>query len=252
MPAHAVVDEESWIVERKVLLAKEKELTRLRAELAAQRRALPWRRVDKDYVFAAPSGQRSLADLFEGRSQLIVYHFMFDPAWEEGCKSCSMAADHYAPSIAHLNARDVSLVTISRAPLEKLLAFQKRMGWRFPWVSSSQCDFNRDFGVSFSEEEMASGNAIYNYGSGGFPVSEAPGLSVFVRDDDGQIYHTYSTYGRGLELVLGVYELLDVAPKGRDEDTLPYPMAWVRHHDAYADEAFVDPYVETIKSAGQS
>ena len=252
MPNHAVVDPETWLEQRKALLAKEKEFTKLRDGLAAERRALPWKKVEKRYEFEGPDGRETLADLFAGRSQLIVYHFMFDPTWEEGCKSCSLGADHYEPSIAHLKARDVSMVTVSLAPLAKLEAFQKRMGWQMKWVSSFGSEFNKDFGVSFSDEEREAGNAFYNYGSGGFPVSEAPGLSVFARDQAGDVFHTYSSYGRGLELILGVYNLLDVVPKGRDEDSLPYPMAWVRHHDAYDNAEFVDPYVSEIAPAAGS
>jgi predicted dithiol-disulfide oxidoreductase (DUF899 family) len=232
-PAHTVVSPEEWLAARKGLLAKEKEFTRLRDELSRQRRELPWERVDKRYVFAGPDGPETLADLFAGRGQLAVYHFMFGPEWPEGCPSCSMAADHFDGSLAHLAQRDVTLIAVSRARPERIAAFQKRMGWRFKWVSSHENDFNRDYRVSFTPEEMAQGNAPYNYDRKGFPSDEAPGLSVFLKGEDGEIYHTYSTYARGLEELLGVYTYLDFAPKGRDEAGLPHPMAWVRHHDRY-------------------
>jgi predicted dithiol-disulfide oxidoreductase (DUF899 family) len=231
---HEIVSPEEWLQARKRLLAKEKEFTRLRDELSRQRRELPWERVEKQYVFEGTDGTRkTLADLFDGRSQLAVYHFMFGPEWAEGCPSCSMAADHFDGSLVHLAQRDVTLVAVSRARPEQIAAFQKRMGWRFPWVSSYGNDFNRDYRVSFTPEEMAQGNAPYNYDHKGFPSDEAPGLSAFVKAEDGEIYHSYSTYARGLEELLGVYTVLDFAPKGRDEDGLPHPMAWVRHHDRY-------------------
>ena len=230
-----IVSPEEWLQARKRLLEKEKEFTRLRDELSRQRRELPWERVEKNYVFTRPDGrQETLADLFDGRSQLAVYHFMFGPEWPEGCPSCSMAADHFDGNLVHLAQRDVTLAAVSRARPEQIAAFQKRMGWRFPWVSSYGNDFNRDYRVSFTPEEMAQGNAPYNYERKGFPSEEAPGLSVFLKDENGEIFHTYSAYARGLEELLGVYTFLDFAPKGRDEASLPYPMAWVRHHDKYA------------------
>jgi predicted dithiol-disulfide oxidoreductase (DUF899 family) len=231
--AHEVVSSQDWLLARKELLAKEKELTRLRDDLSRQRRELPWERVEKNYVFEGPNGKETLADLFAGRSQLIVYHFMFGPEWPEGCPSCSLAADHFDGSIAHLAERDVTLAVVSRAPLDRIEPFKQRMGWRFKWVSSCGNDFNRDHNVSFTPEQMAQGNAPYNYAASGFPSEEAPGVSVFTKDEDGEIFHTYSTYGRGVEELLGVYKYLDWTPKGRDEESLPYPMAWVRHHDRY-------------------
>jgi len=231
MTDHTVVSHEEWIAARKELLAKEKEFSRLRDALSEQRRSLPWEKVETPYVFGGPDGQETLADLFDGRSQLIVYHFMFDPAWDEGCKSCSFLADHYDPSTVHLRQRDVTLVTVSRAPLDKLQAFQKRMGWKFKWVSSLGSDFNRDYDVSFSPEELA--DVYYNYGMQSFPAPEAPGISVFFKDDDGGIFHTYSSYARGLDMFLGTYHLLDIVPKGRDEDGLSFTMEWIRHHDRY-------------------
>jgi predicted dithiol-disulfide oxidoreductase (DUF899 family) len=244
MTRHATVSQQEWIKARKELLRKEKELTQLRDELAQQRRNLPWTRIDKTYVFDDGQGKRSLAELFGPHSQLIVYHFMFDPAWSEGCKSCSLVADHYDPLIVHLAHRDVSMVTVSLAPIEKLLSFKHRMGWNFEWVSSLGSEFNRDFYVTFTPEELAQKTANYNYDYKPFPVTEAPGVSVFVKDDNSQVFHTYSSYARGLESILGIYSLLDFVPKGRGEDDLTYPMEWIRHRDRYDDAAFVDPYVE--------
>lgn len=221
---------EEWIAARKELLKKEKEFTRLRDELSVMQRALPKERIEKKYVFDGPDGEETLADLFDGRSQLIVYHFMFDPEWEEGCKSCSLLADHYAPSIPHLVARDVTMVTVSRAPLEKLQAFSKRMSWNFKWVSSGNNDFNYDYNVSFKPDQE---EVVYNYQKGKFRNTEMPGISVFEKDADGNVLHTYSSYGRGLESFLSVYQLLDIVPKGRDEGDLSYGMSWVRHHDKY-------------------
>lgn len=233
MLRNEVVSGEKWVAARVELLRKEKELTRLQDELARERRTLPWVLVTKDYTFDGPSGKRTLADLFGRHSQLAVYHFMFDPDWEQGCKSCSLAADHFEPSILHLAHRDVSFAAVSRAPIAKLTAFQKRMEWEFPWVSSFGNSFNRDFAVTFTPEEVAAKATHYNYQLKPFGQTEAPGLSVFVKDEDGAIFHTYSCYGRGVEWLLGVYNFLDRVPKGRDEDGLPYGMDWVRHHDRY-------------------
>lgn len=238
---HGIVSPEEWLQARKRLLEKEKEFTRMRDELSRQRRELPWERVEKRYVFEGPDGRETLADLFGGRSQLIVYHFMFGPDWPEGCPSCSMVADHFDGSVVHLAQRDVTLVAVSRARPGQIAAFQKRMGWRFQWVSSYENDFNRDYRVSFTPEELAPGSAPYNYGSSGFPSEEAPGVSVFFKDEEGEIFHTYSAYARGVEELLGVYRFLDFAPKGRDEGGLPYPMAWVRHHDRYEPAAQAAP-----------
>jgi predicted dithiol-disulfide oxidoreductase (DUF899 family) len=237
---HEVVSKEQWLAARKAHLAREKELTRLRDELAAERRNLPWTRVDKAYTFDTPAGKRTLADLFGGRSQLVVYHFMFGPEWQEGCPSCSYVSDHIDGALPHLAARDVSMVAISRAPLAKIQAFKSRLGWRFPWVSSHGTDFNTDFGVSFSKEEIARGAVNYNYVAQTFPSEEAPGVSVFYKDAAGAVYHTYSTYGRGVEVLVGTYMILDLAPKGRDEDQLPFSMSWVRHHDRYGTDVFAD------------
>jgi predicted dithiol-disulfide oxidoreductase (DUF899 family) len=237
---HAIVSRDEWLSLRKELLSKEKELTQLRDQLSAERRALPWVRVDKNYVFDAPGGKVSLSDLFDGRSQLVIYHFMFGPEWQEGCPSCSFVCDHLDGALAHLAARDVTMVMVSRAPLAKIEAFKKRMGWRFRWVSSYGSDFNADFHVSFTKEERAQGQVNYNYTRQGFPSEEAPGLSVFYQGAGGELFHTYSTYGRGLEPLIGTYMILDLVPKGRDEDHLSFPMAWVRHHDRYGTDEFAD------------
>ena len=229
-----IVTQAEWLKARRALLEKEKAFNRDRDALSAARRDLPAVKVEKPYAFQSPSGMQTLAELFGGKRQLITYHFMFDPSWEEGCKSCSLLADHFDGMRPHLGARDVAFVAISRAPLPKLLAFQKRMGWTFPWLSSAETDFNYDFGVSFRPEDKTEGKPGYNYGSGKFPTSEAPGLSVFLRDDAGGVLHTYSTYARGLDLLIGAYNYLDLTPLGRQEKDLPYGMAWVKHHDKYA------------------
>ena len=228
---HQVVSRDEWLAARKALLAKEKQFTHARDQLSAERRSLPWVRVDESYVFDGPGGKELLAELFAGKSQLIVYHFMYGPDWEEGCKSCSFWADSFDRIIVHLNQRDVSMVAVSKAPLATLEAFKKRMGWSFKWVSSFHNDFNRDYHVSFTPEEQAT--ASYNYQPGGFGSTEAPGVSVFAKDHSGAIFHTYSCYARGLDALNAAYQLLDLVPKGRDEFGLPYPMAWVRHRDRY-------------------
>ncbi len=228
-----VVSRREWLTAHTQFLAKEKELTRLSDELAGLRRELPWTRVEKEYVFTGPQGKLSLADLFNGRSQLATYHFMFGPDWEEGCPGCSYVMDHMQGAVEHLGARDVSLVLISRAPVEKLAAFPKRMGWHFRWVSSGGNDFNRDFGVYFTKQEVDSGAKAYNFATTAPHGEENPGLSCFCKDPGGTIFHTYSTYGRGLEAMLGTYAILDRVTKGRNEGGLPSPMAWVRHHDKY-------------------
>jgi len=230
---HRVVSREEWLVERKALLTKEKELTRLGDSIAEQRRALPWVRVAKSYLFDTARGRRALADLFEGRSQLLVQHFMFGPGWKQGCPSCSYMADHSDGMVAHLAARDVTLVAVSRAPLDEIERFRRRMGWRFPWVSSNGSDFNYDFGVSFSAEELAKCEIYYNYDLSPDVEEELPGVSVFYKDEAGQIFHTYSTYGRGVEVMMGTYRMLDLLPKGRAEREVPHKMEWVRHHDRY-------------------
>ncbi|MDM0038950.1 thioredoxin family protein [Variovorax sp. J22G21] len=230
---HPVVSKERWIAERKSLLARERELTHLRDQIARERRALPWERVEKNYTFDTPEGRRSLPDLFEGRSQLLVQHFMFGPGWEQGCPSCSFMADHIAGMQVHLEHRDVTLLVVSRAPLDEIERFRQRMGWQFKWVSSHGSDFNHDFGVSFTPEAMARGEVYYNYSVRPFPSEEAPGISVFCKDGAGDVFHTYSTYERGVEVMMGTYNLLDLMPKGRDEHNPVYAMDWVRHHDRY-------------------
>src|SRR5712692_7114040 len=230
-----IVSRDEWLVARKAHLAREKELTRLRDQVSAERRKLPWVKIDKPYVFDGPRGKETLADLFDGRSQLIVYHFMFGPGWEQGCPSCSFLADHFDGAVVHLAHRDVTLLAVSRAPLPQIEAFKRRMGWRFKWVSSYGNDFNRDYHVSFTTDEMAQGKVNYNYEMREFGSEEAPGASVFYKDAAGDVFHTYSSYARGLDMLLGAYHYLDLVPKGRDEDALAYTMAWVRHHDRYDD-----------------
>jgi len=246
MPLHKVVSKQEWLVARQELLAREKEFSRLRDELSQQRRDLPWEKVEKEYIFEGPDGKESLGELFEGRTQLIVYHFMFDPEWDEGCKSCSFIADHYDPSIVHLKHRDVTMVTVSRAPLPKLEAFKQRMGWSFKWVSSFGTDFNWDYHVSFKPDDVAKRRVYYNYGFQSFPAAEGPGISVFCKDDSGAVFHTYSSFSRGLDMFLGAYHLLDIVPKGRDEARFTYGMEWVRHKDRYGDPGFIDPYVSLV------
>ena len=238
-----VVSRAEWLEARKALLAREKAFTRQRDEMSREVRALPWVKVEKNYVFDGPAGKASLADLFEGRGQLIVYHFMFDPEWSQGCKSCSFVADHYNPLLIHLAHRDVSFATVAKAPIVKIEAFKKRMGWTFPWVSSFGSDFGRDFHVSFTDEELKSGMAEYNYKNEIYPIRELPGLSVFMKDQRGNIFHTYSTYARGLDIFLGTYHYLDIVPKGRDEEE-GAGMNWLRHRDRYDDKNFVDPWLE--------
>lgn len=230
---HPVVPRKDWIAARKELLAREKEFTRLRDELSAARRALPWVKINKTYTFDTPEGPTTLAGLFDGRSQLFVHHFMFDPNWTEGCPSCSFWADTYNGIDVHLAHRDITLVAISRAPLEKLEAYKRRMGWTFRWVSSANSDFNFDYRVSFTPEQHADHTLIYNYAPTEFPGDELPGASVFYKNDGGEVFHTYSTYARGLDMLNAAYHHMDLTPKGRNEDDLPYPMAWVRRHDQY-------------------
>jgi predicted dithiol-disulfide oxidoreductase (DUF899 family) len=242
MTEHRTGTREEWLAARLELLEAEKELTCRSDELARRRQELPWVKVEKNYVFDSPQGKVTLADLFDGRSQLIVYHFMFHPEWREGCPSCSFVVDHLDGTIPHLAARDVSLVIVSRAPLAKIEAFKKRMGWRFRWVSSFDSDFNYDFHVSFTPEQKATGKVDYNYAMEEFPSDEAPGASVFYKDPaSGEIFHTYSAYARGLEPLMVTYTLLDRVPKGRDEDQLAFSMEWVRHHDRYGTDLFLDP-----------
>lgn len=236
-----VVSREEWVAARRKLLAKEKQLTRERDAVAAERRQLPWVKVEKKYVFDAPGGKKTLADLFEGRSQLIIYHFMFGPDWKEGCPSCSFNMDHTDGALVHLAQRDVSFAAVSRAPYSKIDAFTKRMGWKFNWVSSHGTDFNYDYQASFTPEQIAEGRVEYNFDLVEFPSAEAPGISVFYKDQNGDIFHTYSAYARGSENTINTYNYLDYVPKGRDEDDLPFTMAWLRHHDRYEDGYLADP-----------
>ncbi|MFZ2024611.1 MAG: DUF899 domain-containing protein [Terracidiphilus sp.] len=237
---HTVVSHDNWIAARKEFLKKEKEFTRQRDEISRLRRELPWEKVDKPYKFAGPSGQLSLADLFAKRSQLIVYHFMLGPGWKEGCPSCSYLADHFDGMTIHLANRDVTFAVVSHAPLAEIETFKTRMGWKFNWYSSFGSDFNYDYQVSQSPDEAGKQEVLYNYEMMAFPSTERPGLSVFSKDASGKVFHTYSTYARGLDILVGTYNFLDVAPKGRDEAGLKHTMAWVRHHDKYDDNYVVD------------
>jgi predicted dithiol-disulfide oxidoreductase (DUF899 family) len=246
---HKVVAQTEWITARKELLRKEKELTHLRDEISRQRRALPWEKVEKNYVFDGARAKESLSDLFDGRSQLIVYHFMFGPGWKEGCPSCSFLADSFDGAAVHLSHRDVTFLAISRATLPEIEAFKKRMGWQFKWVSSLGNEFNHDYHVSFTKEEQAKGKVYYNYDMMEFPSEEAPGASVFYKNEAGEIFHTYSSFGRGLDAMITTYNWLDLAPKGRDEDGLAFTMAWVRHHDKYEEGQMIDPKATYVAPA---
>ncbi len=241
MANHPVVSRDEWLVARKELLVKEKQLTRLHDEVARQRRELPWVKVEKDYVFDSLDGPVSLAKLFGKNSQLIVHHFMFSPQWEEGCVGCSFHADHVDGALVHLENHDVSFVRVSRAPLDKIQAFNKRMGWKPRWVSSFGNRFNFDFQVSFDDDALARGDAIYNYREHKGPMTDLPGVSVFTRNEKGEIFHTYSTFGRGDEAAVSTFVYLDMTPNGRAENG-PHKnlMDWVRHHDRYDHKGFVD------------
>lgn len=228
-----VVPHEEWLKARLELLAAEKEFTRQRDALTRRRMAMPWERVEKSYRFEGPDGSLSLADLFDGRSQLVVYHFMLGPDWKEGCKSCSFWADNFNGIPIHLNHRDVAFTAVSRAPLPRIEAYRKRMGWSFPWVSSHGSDFNFDYQVSATPEQLAEGRAYYNYAVQPNTDSEQVGISVFYRNEEDAVFHTYSCYQRGVEMVNGAYHFLDLVPKGRDEDDLEFSMEWVRRHDQY-------------------
>ncbi|MBW8640323.1 thioredoxin family protein [Hoeflea sp. WL0058] len=227
---HAIVSHSDWLAARKELLKAEKDLTRLRDKVAQDRLALPWARVDKAYLFDTPEGQRSLPDLFDGRSQLLVQHFMLGPGWKEGCPSCSFMADHTDGMNLHLAHHDVTMIAVSRAPLDEIELYRKRMGWKFKWVSSFGSDFNYDYRVSFTPEEIASDRIDYNFGEWSMAGEEMPGVSVFFKDGAGDVYRTYSTYGRGVEVMMGAYAMLDLTPKGRNEAR---GMDWVRRHDRY-------------------
>jgi predicted dithiol-disulfide oxidoreductase (DUF899 family) len=228
-----IVSVEEWVEARKALLKKEKEFTILRDRLGQQRRDLPWIGVNKEYVFEGPSGKQTLSELFDGRNQLIVYHFMFDPSWEAGCPSCSFWADNFNGIIAHLNQRDVTMVAVSRAPYSKLAAYHRRMGWDFKWVSSYETDFNLDYDVSFTPEELVKKEAFYNFGIQDPFSPEREGVSVFYKDSAGKVFHTYSAYARGIDMLNVAYHYLDLVPKGRDETGHDFPQFWVRRHDEY-------------------
>jgi predicted dithiol-disulfide oxidoreductase (DUF899 family) len=236
--SHPVVSQQEWLAARKALLAKEKEATRLRDKVNAERIALPWVKVDKEYIFDTPQGKKTLAELFNGRSQLIVYHFMLGPGWKAGCPGCSFLADHFDGALPHLEHHDVTLVAASRAPLPEIEAYKKRMGWQFPWVSASSNDFNYDYHVSFRGEDLASGKVTYNFAEMPVPAdskeSELPGMSAFYKDEAGNVFHTYSSYARGPEEWIGALMILDRAPKGRNENRT---MDFVRRHDEYQTKA---------------
>ena len=237
MQSHQVVSREAWIEARKALMAREKELTRVREAVSEERRSLPWVKVDKTYVFDAPHGKVTLADLFRGRPQLVVQHVMFAPEWDAACKSCSFWADGFERMVPHLAARDTTMIAVSRAGVEKLEAFKTRMGWTFDWVSSGDNDFNSDYGVTFTKQQIEAGKPLYNFGTTPFYGEELPGISVFYRDDTGALFHTYSTFARGLDMMNAAYHYLDLTPLGRHEDGLPYPMDWVRLRDQYQPDA---------------
>jgi predicted dithiol-disulfide oxidoreductase (DUF899 family) len=242
MMHNRIVTRDEWLTARKALLAKEKELTRLRDQVGAERRELPWVRVDKQYVFEGPAGKETLADLFDRRSQLIIKHFMLGPGWQEGCVGCSFEVDHIEGALVHLEHHDVSYVVVSRAPLPEIETFKKRMGWRFKWVSSYGSDFNYDFLVSFKPDEIETGEVYYNYEMRKVGIEELSGRSVFYKDTDGDIFHTYSSYARGGDLMLGTYNILDLMPKGRNETGPNHNLTdWVRHHDRYDEGGFVAP-----------
>ena len=237
MQPHKIVSRQEWIEARTAHMAREKELTRAREALSEERRNLPWVEVEKDYVFEGPGGEITLADLFKGRPQLVVQHVMFKPEWDAACKSCSFWADGIERIVPHLAARDTTMVAVSRAPMAKLEAFKKRMGWTFEWVSSGENDFNHDYGVTFTREEIDKGDRKYNFGTTPFYGDELPGISVFYRDEAGGVFHTYSCYARGLDMMNAAYHYLDLTPLGRHEEGLPYPMDWVRLRDQYQPEA---------------
>lgn len=240
---HRVVSRDEWLASRRALLAREKQLTRLRDEVNRERLQLPWVKIDQPYVFETADGPRRLADLFAGRSQLLIYHFMLGEGWEEGCASCSYVMDHIDPMLPHLAARDITLVVVSSAPFAEIARFQQRMGWKVNWVSAHTNGFNADYGVSFTAAQMEAGKVVYNYQAfpaGPMPVEELPGASAFARNEAGEVFHTYSTYSRGLDPLVGTYQWIDLSPRGRDEDGLEHAMAWVRHHDRYDADYRVD------------
>jgi len=235
MQNHNVVSRDEWLEARRKLLQEEKDFTRLRDQLSQKRRNLPWVKVEKEYSFEGPDGRQELAELFEDKSQLIVYHFMYGPDWEEACPSCSFWADNFNGINIHLKHRDANLVAISRASFEQIQAYKKRMAWDFKWLSSHGSDFNYDYQASFTADEMESGEMFYNFKMGSFPADESPGVSVFFKNPDGEVFHSYSCYARGLDMLNGAYQYMDLLPKGRDEDDLEFTMAWLRRHDQYED-----------------
>lgn len=250
---HPVVSRDAWLEERKALLAEEKEMTRLRDKLSAKRRELPWVKVEKKYVFDTPQGEKTLADLFDGRSQLIIKHFMLAPGQKDGCVGCSFEVDHVEGALQHIEHHDVSFVSVARAPLSEIEAFKKRMGWHFRWVSSFGSDFNYDFDVSFTPDQMKNGKAFYNYEETEVSIEDLSGISIFHKDEKGDIFHTYSTFGRGGEEVLGSYMLLDLTPKGRNEQGPNFNLTdWVRHHDRYDATGHVGPNGRWVAGAEAS
>lgn len=230
---HKIVSESEWIDYRKALLKDEKEFTILRDRLSQQRQDLPWVVINKEYIFEGPDGKQTLSELFDGRSQLVVYHFMFDPGWEAGCPSCSFWADNFNGILVHLNQRDVTMIAVSRAPYSKIAAYRKRMGWDFKWMSSYNTDFNFDYDVSFTSEELAAKKAFYNFTTQDPHSPEREGVTVFYKDPAGRIFHTYSAYARGIDMLNTAYHYLDLVPKGRNEDGNDFPQFWVRRHDEY-------------------
>lgn len=230
---HKVVSKKEWLEARKALLKKEREFTKLRDHLNQQRRELPWEAVDKEYVFNGPDGKQTLSELFDGRSQLIIYHFMFDPTWDAGCLHCSFWADNFNEIIVHLNQRDTTMIAVSRAPYRKLASYEKRMGWDFKWVSSYNSDFNFDYNVSFKPREMEREETFYNYVFQNSNSPEREGVSVFYKGPSGRIFHTYSAYARGIDMLNVAYHYLDLVPKGRDEEDHDFPQFWVRRHNEY-------------------
>jgi len=251
MMHNRIVTRDEWLAARKAHLVREKELTRRRDQLSAERRELPWVKIEKPYVFEGPAGKETLADLFDRRSQLIIKHFMLGPGWQEGCVGCSFEVDHIEGALVHLEHHDVSYVVVSRAPLPEIEAFKKRMGWRFKWVSSYGSDFNYDFHVSFEPDEIQKGEVYYNYEMRKVGIEELSGRSVFYKDANGDVFHTYSSYGRGGDLMLGTYNILDLMPKGRNETGPNHNLTdWVRHHDRYDDGGFVDPTGRYVPGLG--
>jgi predicted dithiol-disulfide oxidoreductase (DUF899 family) len=243
MEQHKIVSNEAWLAAQRAHLAEEKAFTRARDALVKKRQALPWTKVEKTYAFDTPQGKKTLGDLFAGRSQLIVYHFMLGPDWEEGCPGCSFLSDHIDGALVHLAHRDVTYVAVSRAPLDRIDAYKTRMGWQFPWVSSFGSDFNFDFNVSFTQAQQDEGKVVYNFETQDYACDELPGMSVFYRDASGDIFRTFSSFGRGGEPLIGTYTLLDYVPKGRDEDERKM-MGWLRRHDRYEDGATGESFAQ--------